>query len=308
MADLSRWLNRINALLLAAWLGMVAAHGLDRPGVPAGRAPRSIEALWSAAWEALSLRGRGWEGGFFGHGSHLDMPAASPGRGSAGVEPAAGGAPQGKGAHDKGGPPGAGGAGAGLPGGGDVARPAEGVPPREGNPAGRPGDAAAASVPGAALAAIPAGSRWSPPLAEVATLTSLFGPRDGRWHHGVDLAAPQGTPVRAVWAGVVRQAGWRGEYGLAVEVAHPGGWSTLYGHLSSLAVEPGQRVARGQVLGRLGATGNATGPHLHLEVRAGESFYDPLAWLDRRWYRPAPALRDRLEAGGTADGAGWGGS
>lgn len=112
-------------------------------------------------------------------------------------------------------------------------------------------------------------------------MTSPFGPRGSGWHHGVDLAAPAGTPVLAVWDGVVRQAGWRGVYGLTVEVEHPGGWRSLYGHLSELAVVAGQRVGRGAMLGRVGDTGNATGPHLHLEVRTANGFHDPLKGLAR---------------------------
>ncbi|WP_203530668.1 M23 family metallopeptidase [Thermaerobacter sp. PB12/4term] len=282
MANLSRWLNRINALLLAAWLGMVMAWGPGRAGPALGRPQSPDKPAWVAGLDALADR-------WLGSRSGLQDP----------------GGPQ---------PHGEGGAGRAGAGGAVQEAQAAGSPGPAAGGAGSSATAGAAQAPGATAGsqpgppAIPPGRRWHPPVEGVATITSLFGPRDGRWHHGVDLAVPAGTPVRAVWAGQVRQAGWRGDYGLAVEVAHPGGWSTLYGHLESLAVERGQQVARGQLLGWVGATGNATGPHLHLEVRGGRGFFDPLAWLDPRWYRPSPALPGNREAGSGAGAGARGGS
>jgi len=95
-------------------------------------------------------------------------------------------------------------------------------------------------------------------------------------HQGVDIAAPWGTPVRAAAAGTVVYAGWFGGYGKLVVVDHGGGVATLYGHLSSIAVSPGDRVAAGDVLGRVGSTGYSTGPHLHFEIRVDGRPVDPL--------------------------------
>ncbi|HEY8414526.1 MAG TPA: M23 family metallopeptidase [Thermaerobacter sp.] len=178
------WLSRINAVLAAAWLGMVAGHLLPAP--PGPQADRN---------------------------GPVTAPATA-------------------------GPAGA-----------------------------RPGDGAREA--------------WSWPLAGEGSVSSPFGPRDGGLHHGVDLAAPPGTPVRAVLEGTVRRAGPRGPYGLAVEIEHSSGWRTLYAHLSEIRVSPGQRVDKGAAIGAVGATGNATGPHLHLEVRRGGRWYDPLRYLVR---------------------------
>jgi len=114
------------------------------------------------------------------------------------------------------------------------------------------------------------------------SLTSGFGLRRhplfgiARMHQGVDIAAPWGTPVWAAAAGTVVYAGWFGGYGKLVVVDHGGGVATLYGHLSSIAVSPGDRVAAGDVLGRVGSTGYSTGPHLHFEIRVDGRPVDPL--------------------------------
>jgi murein DD-endopeptidase MepM/ murein hydrolase activator NlpD len=134
-------------------------------------------------------------------------------------------------------------------------------------------------APGSVRAAggLPAGL----PLAS-ARLTSGFGwrthPLSGGWrpHSGVDLAAPHGSPIVATAGGVVGTAGWSGGYGLLVAVSHGDGVQTRYGHLSRLAVAPGQQVAAGQVIGYVGSTGDSTGPHLHYEVRVDGRAIDPL--------------------------------
>jgi murein DD-endopeptidase MepM/ murein hydrolase activator NlpD len=88
-----------------------------------------------------------------------------------------------------------------------------------------------------------------------------------RFHQGLDMPRPAGSPVRAVREGVVIFAGWRGSYGRLVILKQSGGIRTWYGHLSAMTVEPGQRVAAGALIGRVGSSGLATGPHLHFEVR-----------------------------------------
>jgi murein DD-endopeptidase MepM/ murein hydrolase activator NlpD len=97
-----------------------------------------------------------------------------------------------------------------------------------------------------------------------------------RPHLGVDLAAPTGTPVHTVGDGVVTLAGWSGGFGNTVKVHHPNGYDTLYGHLSRILVRPGQRLTQGSLLGLVGATGVATGPHLDYRMQRGGVFLDPL--------------------------------
>lgn len=122
------------------------------------------------------------------------------------------------------------------------------------------------------------------PIAGGYRLTAGFDERGGRWHAsrhtGQDFATSRGTPVRTVADGVVRASGYRGSYGLRVEIRHGDGTVTTYSHLSSASVRVGQRVTAGERIGRVGSTGNTTGAHLHLEVLlGGESFTDPLRWL-----------------------------
>lgn len=97
-----------------------------------------------------------------------------------------------------------------------------------------------------------------------------------RAHNGVDYSAPTGTPVRVVGDGVIELAGRQSGYGNVVQVVHASGRSTLYAHLSRIDVRLGQRVEQGQTLGAVGATGWATGPHLHFEFRVNGQFQDPL--------------------------------
>jgi murein DD-endopeptidase MepM/ murein hydrolase activator NlpD len=106
--------------------------------------------------------------------------------------------------------------------------------------------------------------------------TDGFGPRGARMHTGLDFPAPAGTPVLAARTGVVTVSGWIAGYGNTVALKHELGASTLYAHLSAILVEPGVRVAAGQPLGRVGASGSATGPHLHFEVRVRGAAVDPL--------------------------------
>jgi murein DD-endopeptidase MepM/ murein hydrolase activator NlpD len=112
------------------------------------------------------------------------------------------------------------------------------------------------------------------PLMNPARITSRFGwrthPLTGtrRFHSGLDIGAPSGTPVVAAASGTVVSAGWNGGYGKAVVIQHNDTQQTLYGHLSEISVQPGQQIAQGTVLGLVGSTGNSTGPHLHFEARS----------------------------------------
>ncbi len=97
-----------------------------------------------------------------------------------------------------------------------------------------------------------------------------------RPHYGVDYAAAVGTPVMAAADGVVTLAGWQQGYGKTVKMRHTNGFETLYGHLSRIAVKPGQRVQQGTAVGAVGMTGLATGPHLDYRMIRNGSFVDPL--------------------------------
>src|SRR5262249_27147154 len=107
-----------------------------------------------------------------------------------------------------------------------------------------------------------------------------FGPRGDAFHAGIDLLAPAGTPVIAGTAGRVTWAAPRaGGWGKLVTIAHAGGVRTMYAHLSRIDVRVGQFVSGGTVIGLVGATGDATGPHLHFEVRLHGAAIDPLTAL-----------------------------
>jgi murein DD-endopeptidase MepM/ murein hydrolase activator NlpD len=114
-----------------------------------------------------------------------------------------------------------------------------------------------------------------------ANLTSRYGSRRHpvlgyvRAHQGVDYGAPTGTPVWAVGDGVVTRAGWMGGCGKAVTLRHRSGFETVYCHLSAIAVSAGAHVAQKQVVGAVGRTGLATGPHLHFAVKRGGSYVNP---------------------------------
>ncbi|MGH2959942.1 MAG: murein hydrolase activator EnvC family protein [Solirubrobacterales bacterium] len=125
---------------------------------------------------------------------------------------------------------------------------------------------------------VPNGSgRLASPIS--GTFTSPFGTRWGRLHAGIDVAAPEGTPIRAADSGTVRQAGWMGGYGNYTCIQHTATLSTCYAHQSSIGVSSGASVKKGQVIGRSGNTGNSTGPHLHFEVRVSGQPVDPMGYL-----------------------------
>jgi murein DD-endopeptidase MepM/ murein hydrolase activator NlpD len=113
-----------------------------------------------------------------------------------------------------------------------------------------------------------------------------------RFHAGVDLEAPRAHPVLASESGVVTFSAWNGAHGKQVELQHDAHWVTRYSHLDSLLVKPGARVRRGQVIGLVGQTGLATGPHLHFELRRDGDALDPEAFL--RLPGESPALVSEL--------------
>jgi murein DD-endopeptidase MepM/ murein hydrolase activator NlpD len=114
-------------------------------------------------------------------------------------------------------------------------------------------------------------------------ITAGFGWRVNPWpefHQGLDLAADYGTPVHAAADGVVVSAGWEGGFGIKVDVDHENGYHTWYAHLSRVAVAPGTRVRKGETIAYVGATGDATGPHLHYQVMLAGRPIDPLPYLN----------------------------
>jgi murein DD-endopeptidase MepM/ murein hydrolase activator NlpD len=110
-------------------------------------------------------------------------------------------------------------------------------------------------------------------------ITSLFGWRGSSFHYGLDIAAPRGSHINAAASGLVVYAGYKGGYGLMLIIDHGSGWSTLYAHNSSLLAQAGQNVASGQPIALVGATGDATGAHLHLEIIYNSRKLDPLPFL-----------------------------
>lgn len=113
-------------------------------------------------------------------------------------------------------------------------------------------------------------------------ITTYFGRRSPyqRFHTGVDLAAPYGTPIYAARSGQVDSAGWSPfGYGIHIQIDHGNGVETLYGHMSRMVVRSGQWVDRGQLIGYVGSTGWSTGPHVHFEVRVGGVARNPMAYL-----------------------------
>ena len=99
-------------------------------------------------------------------------------------------------------------------------------------------------------------------------------------HAGVDLAAPRGTPIFATADGVVTEAGRESGYGNVVRVQHELGFETVYAHLSSISVRPGQLLSRGEKIGGMGSTGRSTGSHLHYEVRVNGKPVNPMIYLE----------------------------
>jgi murein DD-endopeptidase MepM/ murein hydrolase activator NlpD len=111
------------------------------------------------------------------------------------------------------------------------------------------------------------------------TLNARFAPRSGRPHEGIDIGARKGAPVRASEAGKVIFADELGAYGKLVIVKHVGDWSSIYAHNKKNRVSKSQFVEKGDVIAEVGTSGNASGPHLHFEIRRGQTALDPLRYL-----------------------------
>ena len=111
------------------------------------------------------------------------------------------------------------------------------------------------------------------------TVSSPYGPRGGRNHDGIDIAAPTGTPVHAAACGTVSLAGQQSGYGNIVCITHTSQFSTCYAHLSRFGVSNGAQVQQGQVIGYVGCTGSCTGPHLHFETRVNGQAQSPSTYL-----------------------------
>ena len=114
-----------------------------------------------------------------------------------------------------------------------------------------------------------------------------------RHHAGVDISSPSGIPIHAAAPGVVVLAAYDKGYGRHVVIQHENGFTTLYAHMSVLSAKAGERVTAGSVIGKVGRTGRATGPHLHFEVKRNGTYVDPEPLLAVARYEPAgPSLQE----------------
>ncbi len=131
------------------------------------------------------------------------------------------------------------------------------------------------------------GGEFTWPTPSCHYITSHFSPRrknpvSGVWkrHTGTDIGAAYGTTIVAANSGTVTLAGWNSGYGNCVIIDHGGGRATLYAHMSSYSVSSGQSVSKGQQIGKVGSTGNSTGPHLHFEVLINGAAVDPMQFFN----------------------------
>jgi murein DD-endopeptidase MepM/ murein hydrolase activator NlpD len=179
----------------------------------------------------------------------------------------------------------------------ETGRSTELTPPQRVAPPQGPAESSAAQLPAtappAASAARPEAAAKPATAASPARSSGTFswpvrgrilagfgaGP-DGTHNDGINIAAPRGSPVQAVDGGVVAYAGneLRG-YGNLILIKHPDGWISAYAHCDLILVKRGQKVARGQVIARVGSTGNVNAPQLHFELRRGDKPVDPRAYL-----------------------------
>lgn len=112
-------------------------------------------------------------------------------------------------------------------------------------------------------------------------ITSHFGRRGATFHDGIDIAAPEGTPIRAIQGGEVLYSDRLRGYGNLVIIRHPGGFASVYAHNRRNRVREGRKVRRGEIIAEVGSTGRVTGPHLHFEIRKNNITRDPLYYLPR---------------------------
>ena len=122
-------------------------------------------------------------------------------------------------------------------------------------------------------------------------VTSLYGMRNGRRHDGIDISAKQGTPLYASAAGKVAFSGKMRGYGNIILIRHKDDFFTAYAHNRKNGVRKGQTVKQGQQIGTVGRTGRASGPHVHFEIRHGQTARNPLFFLPER--KGAPKLASR---------------
>lgn len=124
---------------------------------------------------------------------------------------------------------------------------------------------------------------WNMIIPASGRISSRFGKRidpvskrRNSFHQGIDISAPEGTPVYAAENGIVADAGYKKSgYGNLIIIKHADGLATYYGHLSKITVSKGGKVSKGDLIGRVGSTGKSTGPHLHFEIRKGDKALDP---------------------------------
>ncbi len=153
------------------------------------------------------------------------------------------------------------------------------------------------------------------PIRTVVSFTSGFGVRSDPFrggaamHPGIDLSGPYGTPIYATADGIVLRSGWNsGGYGNLIELDHGRGITTRFGHLSAILVHPGDRITRGQLIGRMGSTGRSTGNHLHYEVRIDGRAVNPIPFMKSTDYvlamqrRANAAPMESLAVGGPGGG------
>ncbi len=120
---------------------------------------------------------------------------------------------------------------------------------------------------------------FSPLWPVIGKVYSRFGPRRGRFHTGIDISAPRGTPIKAVADGRVVRAATRRGYGRSILIDHGNGTMTRYSHCDTMLCKAGDKIAAGQKIGTVGRTGRATGPHLHFEVIINGKHKDPEKYL-----------------------------
>ncbi|GKU25862.1 peptidoglycan DD-metalloendopeptidase family protein [Clostridium folliculivorans] len=111
------------------------------------------------------------------------------------------------------------------------------------------------------------------------SISSNFGARWGEVHHGIDIASNVGDPIGAALDGMVKETSYNNVYGNMIVVDHGGGIETIYGHCSKVLVKPGQKIKRGDIIGKVGTTGRSTGPHLHFELRVNGTAINPNKYI-----------------------------